>query len=155
MIIQQLQKQDINKTLDVVIEFINQNIGNDNYVNDWLTYEFYKMEFEKGDKSVFQTFVAKTDGKFIYEVVGFIMGSRSGTKVYDVRQHFVSSYYRRKHVARDLKNTLTDYAKQQGYWAITSDVLKSNIASVKLNECCKWNCMKLDEQTNRYYKILK
>lgn len=153
MIIKKLDKEDITKTLGLVDEFIIHNYNNENYVSAWIQHDFYLSEFEKLDKSNFTTFIAKTDSR--NDVMGFIMGSEGGQKIYDIRQHYVSLYFRQNHVAKNLKNALTNYAKDKGYWAITSDVLKDNIASNKLNESCKWNRLDLDEQTYRYYKILQ
>jgi L-amino acid N-acyltransferase YncA len=71
-------------------------------------------------------------------IVGFILGEHYSNNLYAIIMLYVHPDWRRKQIALKLKTALTDYAKENSYKQIISQVRTNNLESIKMNQRAGW-----------------
>ena len=71
-------------------------------------------------------------------IVGFILGEHYSNNLYAIIMLYVHPDFRRKQTALKLKTALTDYAKDNSYKQIISQVRTNNLESIKMNQRAGW-----------------
>lgn len=83
-------------------------------------------------------------------IVGFILGEHYCNNVYAIIMLYVHPEFRRKQTALQLKTALTDYAKENSYKQIISQVRTNNPESLRMNAKAGWN-LEADKVYPDYY----
>lgn len=106
-------------------------------------------------KKTYKTFVAIGDTvndtvNDTVKVIGFILGEHYCNDVFGIIMLYVHPEFRRRQLALKLKNALADYAKENSYKQIVSQVRTNNPESVRMNVKAGWD-VKADKVYPDYY----
>ncbi|HUV84872.1 MAG TPA: GNAT family N-acetyltransferase [Methanosarcinales archaeon] len=85
-------------------------------------------------KKAYKTFVAVKD-----KVVGFVLGEHYCNDVFAILMLYIHPEFRREYYALCLKNIIVDYARENGYKQIISQVRTNNLESIKMNKRARWD----------------
>lgn len=96
-------------------------------------------------KKTYKTFVAVEE-----KIIGFIIGEHYCNDVLGIIMLYVHPNFRRKKQALKLKSALVDYAKENSYKQIVSQVRTNNTESIKMNEKAGWT-VSVDKIYPDYY----
>lgn len=85
-------------------------------------------------KKFYRVFVAMKEGR----VIGFVIGEHYCNNVFAIVIIYVHPAHRRGYFALKLKEAITNYAKENGYKEIVSQVRTNNPESVRMNKRAGW-----------------
>lgn len=85
-------------------------------------------------KKFYKTFVAEVDKK----IIGFILSEHYCNDVLAILMLYVLPNYRRMYHALSLKNAIGNFAKENGYKFIVSQVRTNNPESIRMNKRAGW-----------------
>ncbi|MCF7872316.1 GNAT family N-acetyltransferase [Candidatus Woesearchaeota archaeon] len=133
MIIKQYTQEHLTDVIDAVRIFKKED-KDKWYEGRWTDVLHYKNVYLKNSK--FRTFLALNENN---ELAGFIIGREINQRKYDIEIHYVKPEVRHNGVAKKLKQSLADFAKNNGYKSIRSYVAFDNKGSIRLNESLGWD----------------
>jgi len=72
------------------------------------------------------------------KIIGFVLGDHYCNDVFAILMLYVHPAYRREYFALRLKEAITNYAKENGYKEIISQVRTNNPESIRMNKRAGW-----------------
>lgn len=96
-------------------------------------YNVFVAEITYGSKGI-----RPEDDEVHTKLAGFMIGEHISNRVYEVKMLYVDPKWRRRGIAKMLKQALTDHAAGNGYEFIQSKVRANNLESISLNRAFGW-----------------